>query len=100
MTNWQSVEPRVWKPESIDDELIGVLIKVDEESGNYGSKAYFIEAEEGGYFVVFGSTVLDDKMSIAKPGRRLKIVWKGLGQSTGDKKAFKKYEVYFDKDQK
>jgi hypothetical protein len=94
---FEKIEPNVWKPINEGDEIMGTLIK-SEKSANYDNKVYSLETEEDGqtvHKVVFGTTVLDDRMGYIKEGDEVKIVYKGTqknkkGQDTKIYEVFKK----------
>ena len=75
---FRKIEPGVWKAEEEGDEIIGKLVKVGESSRYGKGKTYHLEVEntETGKTenkVVFGSTVLDDRMSFVNIGDYCKI---------------------------
>ena len=74
-TNWEEIQPGIWKPESEGDSIEGVLISKRKDVGVNNSNAYDIE-KENGQFMVWGSTVLDDRMNFAKIGEKVKITYK------------------------
>lgn len=76
---FRKIEPGVWKAENEGDEIVGKLVKVG-ESSKYkdGGKVYHLEVtdEESGKVenqVVFGTAVLDDRMSFVEVGQIVKI---------------------------
>lgn len=73
---FRKIIPTVWKPENAEDSIEGILIKA-EPSGNYANKVYSLECKTG-FFIVYGTTVLDDRMSYVKEGDIIRIVFKGL----------------------
>jgi hypothetical protein len=89
MEDYQEIEPTVWKPKESGDETEGILI--NKRKGQYGG-IYCLEWK-GKQFVVFGSTVLDDRMNYVKVGEQVKIVYKGLVRNSRgqDTKIFKVY---------
>lgn len=78
---WKKIEPDVWKPEKDGDEIEGKLVKIDRESGKFSSTIYHLE-KEGKQTVVFGTTVLDDKMKYINEGNSVKIVFRGTQKNT------------------
>lgn len=93
---FRDIEPGVWKPESEGDEIIGRLIKVT-ESKKYSEdgKVYHLEVtEENGEIenkVVFGTAVLDDRMSFVNIGDTVRITYEGMqpNKKGQDTKIFK-----------
>lgn len=91
---FKTIEPQFWKPESEGDEITGVLLRVDEDAGKFKSKIYHIETENGKQISLFGSTVLDDKISYVTIGDKIKIVFKG--KVKGKDSEYNNYEVQKD----
>lgn len=87
---WKIVEPNVWRPENDGDFIEGVLINKNGNVGANLSNTYYVENRDGA-FMVWGSTVLDNLMSVVKIGERVKITYKGLVQNARgqDTKIFK-----------
>lgn len=77
---WTSTDPKPWKPEDEGDSIQGKLLRKREKSGKYDGEAYTIESDDGLY-VVFGTTVLEDRMKLVQPGDLVKIVYKGTTKS-------------------
>lgn len=95
METWNKIEPNVWKPEKAGDEIVGVLIH-SEATGKFDNTAYHLEVKEGDeikQFVVFGTTVLNDRMKYVKNGQRVKITFKGLVKNSKGQDT-KIFEVY------
>lgn len=91
---FQKINPgNIWKPESEGDEVIGILLRVENDAGKYKSKVYHLESD-GENITVFGSKVLDDLMLIIKPGDLIRIVFKG--KVKGKDSEYNSYEVYKD----
>lgn len=88
------IEPISWKPESPGDEIIGVLLRVEDEAGKYKSKVYHLETEDGKQLSIFGSAVLKDKLGYISIGDKIKIVFKG--EVEGKDSKYKDFEVYKD----
>jgi len=93
---FQSVDPEIWKPQSDNAELVGWLMSVTPESGKYKGTAYNLE-ELGSHkkWVVFGNNVLDDKMSFAKVGQLVKIIYLGKKEGNNGQK-YNDYKVFID----
>lgn len=99
--------------EKEDDELIGKLLKVEESSNYENVNVYTIEFESAkvsgeelkpaenqfpnNECRLFGSTVLDNRMSQVEIGSRIKIVYKGKTITTKKGKA-KNYKVFVDQE--
>lgn len=96
MEEYEAIEPNIWKPQDDGDYIEGILIAKKE--GKFGH-VYCFEWKEK-QFVVFGSTIMDDRMNYVNPGDQVKIEFKGVtknskGQNTKIFKVFikKKLEV-------
>lgn len=87
---WESVDPGVWKPEKEEDSIEGTLLSKKENVGINESNAYYIETKDG-TFMVWGSTVLDDRMSLIPEGEKVRITYKGIQKNSRgqDVKIFK-----------
>lgn len=95
---YKEIDPsdiQIWKPEKQGDEIAGTYIKLQKNAGKYKSDAYHLKTEEGKRFLVFGSTILDDKMIEVETGSKIKIVFEGIGE--GKDNDFKKFKVFVDK---
>ena len=88
---YQKVEPTLWTPENEGDEIAGKLSKVDTEIGKHKSKVYHLEMENKNILSVYGSKVLDDKMSFIKVGEKIKIIY--LGRVKGKDAEYKNFDV-------
>ena len=75
-TKWKTIEPQIWKPENEGDTIEGILVNKKEGLGLNESNAYYVENKEG-IFMIWGSTVLDDRMSVVGVGTLVRIEFKG-----------------------
>jgi hypothetical protein len=73
---FEEINPNVWKPKAKDDVIEGVLINKHIDVGSNKSKTYDIETKEG-QKMVWGSTILDDRMAYVKVGEVVRITFKG-----------------------
>ena len=92
--NWKETTlAETWKPEKEGDEIIGLLVRVEENVGPNNSKMYYLEDakthEDKG---VWGTTALDGRMATVKVGEEVKIVYLGLEASK--KRAGAKYKNF------
>ena len=74
---WETVEPNVWKPEKDGDSIEGVLVNKKDKVGVNLSSVYYVETKTDGTHMIWGSTVLDDRMTIVNVGDVIKITYKG-----------------------
>lgn len=73
---FKKIDPNAWKPEKVGDMIEGVLVKA-EPSQSYDNKVYGIQTSDGAQFVVFGTTVLDNRMGYVRVGDTVRIVYQG-----------------------
>ena len=77
MDEWKTIQPTVWKPVDVGDNIIGMLVNKEPKDENSGISAkYYIENEKGTFFA-WGSTVLDDRMQYVKVGQKIRITYEG-----------------------
>ena len=92
--SWNKVETQAtsFRFENDGDEMEGKLVSVG--PGKFEkSKVYVLEKEDGSAVTIFGSVILDDRMSEVEVGNYVKIVYKGMVM-TGSGKNAKLFEVY------
>jgi hypothetical protein len=94
---WKEATGNAWKPEKKGESITGILVKVQEKVGPNNSMMYHIEDSESHEIVkVWGSTILDSRMSEVKVGQLVRITFKGLGEKgKGGKQAPKIFKVEF-----
>ncbi len=97
MTYKEVGDPSVWTYENDGDFIEGVLINKQPDVGPNNSWLYTIENSEG-VFSVWGATILDSRMVAIKVGDKIKITYKGLGDSTGGHNPPKIFKVEVDKE--
>ena len=97
MEEFTQINPGVWKPTTAGEEIVGVLVSVQDSTKYENNKIYHIDAQGAdgsrSQKVVFGTTVLDDRMSYIKVGDTVKIIYKGTVQNA-KKQDTKIFEVY------
>lgn len=92
--DWKKAEMAPsWKPEKAGDEIVGLLIEIQDSVGPNNSKLYTVDNREE-EMAVWGSTVLDGRMSRVKIGEEVKIVYKGLGKKKPGQNAPKLFDVF------
>jgi len=89
--------PGIHEFKNEDDELTGVLIKIQDEVGPQDSMLYTLEVE-GKPVSVWGCAILDQRMIGIKVGDNIKIVYKGLGEARAGQNAPKIFQVLVDRD--
>jgi hypothetical protein len=91
-SNWDEVQPNVWKPENVGDSVEGVLVSVDKK-GSFDSNAYTLDSGSG-FTLVWGSAVLDERLACVNVGDRVKVEYKGTEKTKDGKKEVKIFKVY------
>lgn len=93
---YEEVNPEFWTYTKDGDFIEGVLVNSKNGVGENSSMLYVIETSEG-FKNVWGSTILDSRMSVVKLGSKLKITYKGLGEKSKGKNPPKIFKVEIDK---
>jgi hypothetical protein len=76
------INPNTWKPTMAGDAVEGVLLSIQPNNKfKEGGKIYHLETKEGAQIIIFGSAVLDDRMSYIKIGEYVKIAYKGTNKN-------------------
>ena len=95
---YTEVEPKTWEYEN-DGELIeGVLIDKKFSLGKNNSSLYTLETQPGEFTLVWGSAILDERMTLVKVGDKIKITYKGLGEAKAGQNAPKIFKVEVDRE--
>lgn len=74
MEEWKPIEPNMWKPEKEGDSITGVLINKEPKTGELSAR-YKLENETG-WWLVWGSATLDDRMDAVRIGDKVRITYK------------------------
>jgi len=75
---WEEINPNVWKPQLDGDSISGVLVlKEPRDVSKDLSARYFVNTKESGTQLVWGCTVLDDRMKFVDIGEVIRITFKG-----------------------
>lgn len=93
---FKEVNPDFWSYENEGDVIEGTLVKVEDEVGMNKSKIYSLESEPGVFKSVWGSTILDQRMTLVKVGQRVRITYKGLSEKKPGKNPAKIFKVEVD----
>ncbi len=89
-TNYEDVAENFWDPKEEGDSVSGRLVQIQREVGPNKSMLYSIELEDKSISLVWGSTVLDNKMSAVIKDNDIKIIY--LGMKSGERE-YKDYKV-------
>lgn len=89
---YEEVESPTWKYENDGDFVEGKVLDKKSDIGVNKSWLYSLETPDG-VIGVWGSTILDQRMIGIKVDDKIKITYKGLGESKGGKNAPKIFKV-------
>lgn len=90
---FKEIDPGFWTYENDGDVIEGILVKKETDVGENKSNLYSIETSPGQFSSVWGSTVLDQRMSLVVVGSKIRITYKGLGESKAGRNAPKIFKV-------
>lgn len=93
---FKEVNPNNWTYEKDGDSITGVLIKKESDVGENKSMLYSLETKQGEFTSVWGSIILDQRMSLIKVGEKIRITYKGLGEKKAGKNPPKIFKVEVD----
>jgi len=94
---FEKVDIGVWKPQEDNEEIVGTFVRMEEDVGANKSRLYHLDVDEKPV-AIWGSAVLDTKMTAAKAGDRIKVVYLGKGEAKAGQNPPKMFEVYIDYD--
>jgi len=94
---YEEVNPTAWEYSGDGDFIEGILVQVQKDVGENKSKLYSLETSEG-IKNVWGSAILDSRMSLISIGSTLKITYKGLAEAKGGKNPAKMFRVEVDRE--
>ena len=83
MSDWKESTGNFWKHEKEGDNIMGLLVKVEENVGPNNSMLYSLEVKDEGITQVWGATILDSRMAPVKVGQEVRITYKGLAEKGG-----------------
>jgi len=93
MKTWKKVDTtNTFSFDEEGDEIIGKLVKKDEDGGKFDKGVYTIETEDDKK-TVFGTAILTDRLKEVEEGEQVKIVYKGTVETSGGNEA-KNFEVF------
>ncbi len=93
---YKEVNPETWTYEEDGDFIEGILVKSESDVGANKSNIYTLETEPKKFIGVWGSIILDQRMSLVKVGEKIKITYKGLGEKKAGKNPAKIFKVEVD----
>ena len=91
MVEWQEVIKNVWNFEE-DKEIIGVLLR--KVISQFGGNDFILDVLDKGEIMVYGKTVLQNKLSDIKEGSLIKIVYAGQVLSPKTRRTYEDFKVY------
>jgi hypothetical protein len=95
---FKEINPNVWTYEKDGDAIEGILVKKEDKVGTNESTIYSLETSPGIFMSVWGSVILDQKMSLVKEGQKIRITYKGLSEKKPGKNAAKLFKVELDQE--
>ena len=93
---YKEIEPTFFTYEEEGDFIEGILVQKQEHIGANDSWLYSIETLDG-VKNVWGSAILDSKLTFVKVGDKVKITYKGLGEAKEGRSPPKIFKVEVDK---
>ena len=93
---YQEINPTDWTYNKDGDFIEGVLVQKQEKVGVNESMLYSIETPNG-VKSVWGATILDSRMALAKVGDKIKITYKGTAEAKKGKNPAKIFKVEVDR---
>ena len=78
---YEEIIPTVWKPLKEGDTFEGRIISRERNIGIDNKSTLYHFENNTGQFVIWGCTVLDDRMSYVNDGDYVRITFKGLKQN-------------------
>ncbi len=93
---FEEIEHDPWSPQEEGDSITGVLLNVKKDVGPNNAMLYTLSVDEKSK-VVWGSTILDDRMMSCNIGDIVRITYKGLGEKKPGQNAVKIFKVERDK---
>jgi len=94
---YKEIKPEEWEYKEDGDFIEGVLVNKQEKVGENKSMLYSVEVPEG-VKNIWGSAILDSRMSFVKIGDKVKITYKGLGEAKHGRNPPKIFKVEVDKE--
>ena len=95
---FKEINPSIWTYGKEGDSIEGVLVDSQDDVGVNKSKLYSLEVSKGDFQSVWGSAVLDQRMSLVKIGEKIRITFKGLSEASPGKNPAKIFSVEVDSD--
>ena len=75
--DFEEISPNVWKPQNKGDAIEGTLVLKRTNVGPNESNAYYLE-KDGHQTMVWGTTVIDDRMTFVNVGDYIRITFKDI----------------------
>ena len=94
---FEEITPGTWIPKKAEDSIEGVFIKAESDVGPKKSMMYHLDVDEK-RVCVWGCAILDQRMEMVKPGEKLRITFKGLGEAKNGNNAPKIFKVEVDRE--
>ena len=85
--------PKMWDWETDGEKVEGELVKVDTGVGKNESNVYTIKAEDGEEVGIWGTAVLDNRLSGVEVGTKVQIIYKGKRKNPESGRIFKDFSI-------
>jgi len=95
---FKEVEPSIWGYVAAGDFCQGVLVDKKLDLGKFNANLYTIETEPGVFQSIWGSAILDERMTLIRVGDKIRVTYKGLGEAKEDQNPPKIFSVEVDRD--
>ena len=77
---YKDAESDVWKPENKEDVIEGILVNKIDKTGDISARYYIDDSKN--VMMVWGTAVLDQRMSLVSVGDKVRITYKGKEETT------------------
>lgn len=95
---YEENNPGIFEFSDENNEIEGVLIKIQDNVGSQNSMLYTLETQADKPPVsIWGSAILDQRMMGIKQGDKIKVIYKGLGEASPGKNPPKIFQVLVDR---
>jgi len=97
---YKEISPTIWEYSKEGEFIEGILVRVQDNVGANKSKMYSIETSNG-IKNLWGSVLLDERLSLVELGSKIKITYKGVSkEAQKGKNPTKIFKVEIDEDVK
>jgi len=94
---YEEINPNMWNYENDGDSIEGILVDKKDNVGENKSMIYTLQVADGSFLNVWGSAILDQRMSLVKLDEKVRITYKGLAEKKSGKNPAKIFKVEVDR---